>query len=69
MNASLRSSLILEPRPSDASWCGVTLDGDGWRVSWLREGRVEQPFGPVFVSAGQAAEAARYIRASHGLGQ
>lgn len=67
MNAQLRSSLLLEPRPSDADWCGVTLapDSRGWQVSWLRQGRIEQPFGPTFLHVGEAAAAAHLLRQAH----
>ena len=69
MNAAIRTDLLLEPRPSDADWVGVDLTEKGWRLAWLRGGKLKQPFGPAFPHINQAAEAARFVRASHGLDQ
>jgi hypothetical protein len=67
MNAQVRSELLQEPRPADADWCGVVFGpGDrGWRLSWLRQGRIEQPFGPVFLHVSEAAAAAHLLRQAH----
>lgn len=67
MNATLRSTLLHEPRPSDADWCGVVFGrGDrGWQLSWLRQGRIEQPFGPRFMHVAEAAAAAKLLRQAH----
>jgi hypothetical protein len=67
MNAALRSTILREPRPSDAGDVRVTMKPPGWSLVWIRNGREEEPFGPVFLHVAQAAEAAREVRRAHGL--
>lgn len=67
MNAQLRTTILREPRPADAHDVKVALELPGWRMIWIRQGKVEEPFGPIFLHAHQAAEAAREVRLAHGL--
>jgi len=67
MNAQLRHTLLLEPRPVDATDVRVTLTERGWSLCWLRDGRSAEAFGPAFASVPEAARAAMVVRTSHGL--
>lgn len=67
MNADVRSSLLTEPRPSDARDVRVTLDGRAWRCCWVLHGLTSVPFGPGFLHVAEAATAARLVREAHGL--
>ncbi len=68
MNAQLRSSLLTEPRPSDADDVCVTRERDGWwRIAWWRAGLTPEPFGPPFASATEACAASLDVRTAHGL--
>jgi len=62
MNAQTRSSLLREPRPSDADDVRITLEGAAWRCVWLRDGRRAEPFGPGFAHVAEAAAAAHMVR-------
>jgi len=67
MNAALRTTLLKEPRPSDAGDVRVAMESPGWRLIWIRQGRIEERFGPIFLHVSQAAEAAQELRLAHGL--
>jgi len=67
LNAQVRTSLLLEPRPSDADDVRVDRDGLVWRCCWIRDGRIAVRFGPGFMHVAEAAEAARLVREGHGL--
>lgn len=68
MNAALRTTILREPRPADAGDVRLVMEAPGWRCAWIRNGREEEPFGPIFLHVAQAAEAAREVRQAHGLG-
>jgi hypothetical protein len=68
MNAALRTTLLRETRPADAGDVRVTMEGPGWRLCWIKQGRIEEPFGPIWLHLSQAHQAAVELRMAHNLG-